>query len=95
MGGPMKPNAQKKDHFWMRWCCPVTHTDHSKKVAIDKVGERSIKEYVITAVAIILETIFYLLQQRIYQSRAIPISIRLYILIFIHYRASPTQIVPI
>jgi hypothetical protein len=26
MGSPMKPNAQKKGHFWMRWCCPVTHT---------------------------------------------------------------------
>jgi hypothetical protein len=31
MGGPMKPNAKKKDRFWMRWCCPVTQTDHSEK----------------------------------------------------------------
>jgi hypothetical protein len=31
MGGPMRPNTVKKDRFWMKWCCPISHTAHSKE----------------------------------------------------------------
>jgi hypothetical protein len=31
MGGPMRPNTVKEDRFWMQWCCPISHTAHSKE----------------------------------------------------------------
>jgi hypothetical protein len=31
MGGPMRPNTARKDKLWMQWCCPVSHTAHSKE----------------------------------------------------------------
>jgi hypothetical protein len=31
MGGPMRPNTVRKDKLWMQWCCPVSHTAHSKE----------------------------------------------------------------